>query len=246
MLKRREFLKGGIMVSLAAVTPLIGSKTKHDKEDKPEILNYNPEMRYRRLGNTDIYLSAISLGGIGLHTNITHYVVDRGVNLIHMSHSYKGGDSIKQLARFLKTRRDSVYIALKANFGDIDKVLNELGTDHVDFLMFPRHDVDDINDPDDLEQFEQYRAQGKVKYLGLTTHDDVKTCVREAIDGGKYQLIMPSMNQPGFEAMQEELRLAQQKGIGIMAMKTMVGLEFQQRFMMFLLVLELLIMGLLL
>jgi predicted aldo/keto reductase-like oxidoreductase len=36
---------------------------------------------------------------------------------------------------------------------------------------------------------------------------------------------MPALNQPNLEGMTEELRLAQQRGVGVMAMKTMKGLK---------------------
>jgi predicted aldo/keto reductase-like oxidoreductase len=36
---------------------------------------------------------------------------------------------------------------------------------------------------------------------------------------------MPVLNQPNLEAMAEELRLAQQRGVGVMAMKSMKGLK---------------------
>ena len=125
----------------------------------------------------------------------------------------------------MKTKRDKVYIALKANFDDLDKCLKLLNTDHVDFLMFDRHSKSVINNPKDFETFEKYRQQGKVRFPGLTTHKHVKDCVAKAINGGKYALIMPVLNQPAFESMNRELQKAYEKGIGIMAMKTMKGIK---------------------
>ena len=190
-----------------------------------KILNYQSEMPYRRVGQTDVYLSVISFGGLVSEEAVYHYGIDRGVNLMHMSKSYKGGRSLEVLSKVMKSKRDKVYIAFKDNFDDIDEILKKLNTDHIDFLMFNRHSPDEVIDEENLERFEKYKKQGKVRYMGLTSHKNVKECVRAGIDAGYYSLIMPVLNQPAFEAMSEELADAEKKNVGIMAMKSMKGID---------------------
>ena len=110
-------------------------------------------MQYRKFGNLDFEVSALGFGAMRFPTTngdgtgidepeairMLHYAIDRGVNLVHISTQYKGGESIKKLARVLKTRRDKVYIALKDNYSTIDDALRRLGVDYVDFLMYNRH-----------------------------------------------------------------------------------------------------------
>jgi len=232
-LNRREFLQTG---ALAAVGIGLGSnhqfKTEPESEtpDPKKILNHQPEMQYRRMGNSDIYFSVISLGGLGLKKEIAFYAIDHGVNLIHMSSDYNFGSSIKVLGAVLKERRDKVYIALKDSFyhgalDDIDKPLKTMNTDYVDFLMFNRHKAAKVNDPKIVEAFETWKARGKVRFAGLTTHEDVKECVSTGIKSGNYCVIQPALNQPNLELLQEELKHAHEKGIGVMAMKTMKGID---------------------
>lgn len=225
---RRQFLKGSAFLTMAGgfvSTPLGAADKGKNGSKQPQILNYNSEMKYRRLGNSDIYLSVLTLGGLGLEAPVAHYAIDKGVNLVHMSNSYNNGNSIRKLGEVLKTKRDKVYIALKDNFRDLDDVLRKLHTDYVDFLMFNRHSVSAVKDPGNLERFEKYKKQGKVRFAGLTSHNDVKACVAAGLNLDYYSLIMPVTNQPSFEAMTEEMRIAQSKGVGIMAMKTMKGIN---------------------
>ncbi len=231
-INRREFLGAGAVMAAAATfhfdRPPIQQSISTEIDPK-KILNYQPEMRYRRLGNSEIYLSVISLGGIGLKKEIALYAIDHGVNLIHMSSTYNFGSSIKVLGTVLKERREKVYIALKDSFyhgslSDIDKPLKTMNTDYVDFLMFNRHNAAAVNDPRIREVYEKWHAQGKVRFPGLTTHEDVKECLQVALQSGFYAIIQPAINQPNLELLQPELQLANQKGIGIMAMKTMKGI----------------------
>jgi len=234
-LSRRDFLKNGAFAA-AAMGVLPGAKKapqmmpeskteiKADpKVDPSKILNYHPDMRYRRLGNTDIYLSVISLGGIGIDKSVMMYGVDKGVNCLHTSNRYSGGNSIKMLGELLKTKRDKVYVALKDTFANIDDDLKILNTDHVDFVMFNRHSEAGVLDPRVFEDFERYRKEGKALYAGLTCHDNVKACVGAAVRCGKYSLIQPTLNQNAFDSMQPELQQAAEKGVGIMGMKTAQG-----------------------
>jgi uncharacterized protein len=233
-LSRRDFLKNGAFAAAAVgMLPLTekpkdAQETKADsradsKVDPSKILNYHPDMRYRRLGNTDVYLSVIALGGIGIDKSVMMYGIDRGVNCVHTSDRYNGGNSIKMLGEVLKTKRDKVYVALKDTFADIDDDLRILNTDHVDFVMFNRHSESGVLDPAVFDDFERYKKQGKALFAGLTSHDNVKACVAAAIRCGKYSLIQPTLNQNAFDSMQAELQLAAEKGVGIMGMKTGQG-----------------------
>jgi len=225
LLNRRDFLKSSALVTFtASVSPVALKATNKKEANEKNILNFNPKMRYRQLGNTNIYLSVISLGGIGLQIPVAHYAIDQGVNLVHISHKYSNGNSIINLGKVLKEKRDKVYVALKANFDDIDPVLKTLNTDYVDFLMFNRHSVSAVKDPRNIEIFEKYKQQGKVRFAGLTTHRDVKACVNAGLGIDLYCAIMPVLNQPNLEALNQELKIAYERGIGIIAMKTMKGI----------------------
>jgi predicted aldo/keto reductase-like oxidoreductase len=226
-ISRRKFLQIG---SVTALVPSIihGKLTlKENNEDKVEaknILNYHPDMRYRQLGHTSLYLSVLSLGGGELKAEVANYAINKGINLIHISKHYSGGRSIKELGKVLKTKRDMVYIALKADFDEIEPLLETLNTGSIDFLMFPRHHERDINQIEDIAKYEKYKQEGKVRMMGLTTHDQVKKCFNLGIQGGKYSLIMPSLNQPNLELLNEELTTAYKNNIAIIAMKTMKGI----------------------
>ncbi len=225
---RRTFIKTGALSALSAgilSENVQAASAKKGDQDKPEILNQHPKMSYRQLPGTDIYFSKLSLGGSNLKTNMALYAIDHGINLTHMSERYGRGAPLQQLGEAMKTKRDKVYIAFKDNFDDIDKILDILHTDHIDFLMFNRHKKDEVTDPAIMKRFEKYHAQGKVKYAGLTTHGDVKECVAAALETGFYKLIMPVLNQPGLDALDRELKIAQEKEVGIMAMKALKGLD---------------------
>jgi predicted aldo/keto reductase-like oxidoreductase len=226
-LSRREFLKTGAIAAAATgmALPMAPGDVKNEPPvDPKKILNYHPDMRYRRLGKSDIFLSVISLGGIGIEKSVIQYAIDRGVNLVHMSGSYNHGNSIKLLGDVMKTKRNRVYIALKDTFSNIDDDLKVLNTDHVDFLMFNRHSPSDVTDPGVSEDFAKYKQAGKALAAGLTTHNKVKECVAAGIQCGQYAIIQPTLNQNAFDSMQAELQQAAEKGVGIMGMKTMQGI----------------------
>lgn len=193
--------------------------------DSSKILNHQSGMQYRPLGDTGMHLSVITLGGLVISEPVHHYAIEHGVNLVHISRAYLGGQAIRSLSNVLKTKRDRVYVAVKDDFDDIDGILKALNTEYIDFLMFARHNERGAGDPGVREAFEKYRQQGKVRYAGLTTHGEVKAGTGVGISSGMYSIVMPALNQPNLEAMGEELRQAAERGVGVMAMKAMRGLK---------------------
>jgi predicted aldo/keto reductase-like oxidoreductase len=218
---RRTFI-GGMTVPLVAARRQAGSPAARPAE---KILNQQEGMQYRRLPAAGISVSQISLGGMAMQDAVHHYAIEHGVNLVHMASSYIGGRAIYMLGEVLKTKRDKVYLALKDDYRSLDEALKILNTDHVDFLMFNRHDPESARDPRIPEIFENFRKQGKARFAGLTVHGNVKATVAAGIQSGYYSFIMATLNQPNLEAIGEELNLAREKGIGIMAIKTMRGLR---------------------
>jgi hypothetical protein len=192
-----------------------------------KILNYHPAMKYRPMGNTGLFVSEVSLGGLVMAESVHRYAIEHGVNLVHVAWDYLGGQSIRTLGAGLRSLRDRIYIALKDDYPSIDEALRVLNTDHVDFLMFNRHWAFSATDARIAETFEKLKNQGKVRFAGLTTHGMVKHTIAAGIRTGFYNVVMPVLNQPNLEALDEELRLARQRGIGVMAMKTMKGLRGQ-------------------
>jgi len=192
---------------------------------QPNILNFNPAMKYRPMGTTRLLVSEISLGGLVMAESVHRYAIEHGVNLVHVAWDYLGGQSIRTLGAGLRSLRDRFYLALKDDYPSIDEALKVLNTDHVDFLMFNRHFPFSASDAKIAETFEKLKNQGKVRFAGLTTHAMVKSTTAAGLQTGYFNVVMPVLNQPNLEAMTDELRLAQQRGVGVMAMKTMKGLK---------------------
>jgi len=69
-LSRRTFIRDTSVMSAATIAAALTARTHaaagpsdRDKTDTSRILNYNPDMGYRRLGKTGLVISEISLGG---------------------------------------------------------------------------------------------------------------------------------------------------------------------------------------
>lgn len=64
---RREFVRDGAVLAAGVAVGLGGTQTVHagnpEKADTGKIMNYNPDMEYRRCGRTGWMISAVCLGG---------------------------------------------------------------------------------------------------------------------------------------------------------------------------------------
>ena len=64
---RRQFVRDSAVAAAGVAIGLTPTFTVHaqnpEKADTSKILNYNPEMEYRRCGKTNLMISAVCLGG---------------------------------------------------------------------------------------------------------------------------------------------------------------------------------------
>ena len=229
-LSRRDFLQSGALAAMAlGAVPVTRQQTENRKEepDPAKIRNYSKDMKYRQVGNTGVFLSALCMGGGDLSNSaVVNRAIESGVNVFHTGLDYRNANSMAVLAEAVKTKRDKIHIALKDVFpkeapNDIDAVLKMLGTDYVDFIFYARHKAEEIISPEIRGQFEDFKAKGKVRYCGLSTHGEVKACIAAAVDCGMYSVIHAALPQSGMELAAEELKKAGEKGIGIIPFKSM-------------------------
>jgi hypothetical protein len=185
-MNRRTFLRTQALSTLAmgGMVSALGRSKEKKEQPAEKILNYQPEMTYRQIGNSGIWLSLLSLGGLDVVPQVHDYAIEKGVNFVHISTGYKGGTSIRNLAKVLKHKRDKVYVAVKDNFSNIDEVLGLLGIETIDFLMFNRHRSNAVNDERISEEFmpvSPHTARFRSAPVSVSNPDSMPpSCLRSA------------------------------------------------------------------
>jgi aryl-alcohol dehydrogenase-like predicted oxidoreductase len=154
-------------------------------------------MRYRKLGNSELTVSAIGLGCMSMSgiygksndaesIDVIHYALDLGINFIDSSDMYGWGHNEELLGRALKGWRDRAVLTTK--FGQVqspdgkgnlfdgspayvaracDASLKRLGVDMID--LYYQHRVDPkVPIEETVGAMSRLVEQGKVRYLGLS------------------------------------------------------------------------------
>jgi aryl-alcohol dehydrogenase-like predicted oxidoreductase len=103
----------------------------------------------------------------------------------------------------------------------VEGSLKRLGTDYVDILHCPHSasSVNEINNPFINETFKDLQKQGKVRFLGFTAHHNMAALLNSAIDSGNFDLVMFAYNVINYGFLDEIIRRAKDKNMGIIAMK---------------------------
>jgi predicted aldo/keto reductase-like oxidoreductase len=81
-----------------------------------------------------------------------------------------------------------------------------------------------------MKAFAKVKAQGKARFIGISTHSREPECIRAAADAGVWDVALTAQNF--MKKNREEIRLANAyaaaKGVGIIAMKTQGGVRLHQ------------------
>ena len=103
----------------------------------------------------------------------------------------------------------------------VEGSLKRVGTDHFDLLMCPHGAdlVEDLVSPAMLEVFRDLKRQGKVRFLGVTSHNDPAGILKAAADSGHYDAAMVAYNVINGGYVNEALGHAVDRGLGVIAMK---------------------------
>jgi aryl-alcohol dehydrogenase-like predicted oxidoreductase len=240
---RREFLK---TVSAAAGTLNLALAPRLSQAREPVREFDRGGMRYRRLGRTDLFVSAL---GFGAHTDYqqrvrgpdgtrlrddfqelrtrqTDRAIDLGINVVDV---YDEAQQWEPLARLVRSKREKVLIATKFNEGrghidrNIDRAANLFG--HTDLGRYVVRDDSRIP-PDGFENWDLLRkgkAAGKVRAIGIATHSpEVMRQACEEFEGLEF-IFLPYNFIHAKAGYGDFVPSVLKKGIGLVGMKPLAS-----------------------
>jgi predicted aldo/keto reductase-like oxidoreductase len=202
---------------------------------------------YRPLGRTGFRMSDISFGCGGLDdAGVARRGVERGITYFDTSPDYSRHGSELALGEGIKgVPRDQLFVVSKfctedghlANDTPVAKVietvegsLKRLGTDYLDLChIHAVNSLDRLMAPNIHEAFDRLKQAGKLRYLGVSSHTpDLETVMSHAVDSGRFDVIMVAYNFKNWPDLSNIFHRAHEKGIGVVAMKTLKGAKHTQ------------------
>jgi len=202
---RREFVRDGVIAAAGAAVGLTATYTVHAgnpaKADTSKILNYNPEMEYRRCGRTNLMVSAVCLGGHWKRVEVVakghaefeknraevvSRCIERGINYID---ACTGGE-VMAYSKALEGRRDKMYLGYswyekEVRFPDwrkfeelkesFDRGLKEAGLEYVDLwritCLEQSGQHDDATIHEVIKTLDWAKKSGRARFTGISSHD---------------------------------------------------------------------------
>jgi uncharacterized protein len=219
---RRKFLQTGLAL------PVAGLVASHS----PEIFGQSKgEAGYRTLGRTGLKVSGVGCG-VGLIPDPAVLVraADLGVNYFDTARTYEKGKSEEITGAALKSRRNKIVLASKADgmtkaevLKEMDESLKALRTDHVDIWHLHARDTPDAITDEAVEAQEILKKQGKTRFIGISTHD-INAVADKVIKLGKHDVVQTTYSYPIGSDRNATLHKLHEAGIGVVAMKVVVAL----------------------
>jgi hypothetical protein len=245
-MKRRDFLKTSALAAAATTGLLNPFQASAAVADKPVV------KRWQTLGKTGLKMSDIAYGCSQLPSpSMMLRAIERGINYFDTAPDY--GDSEKTIGEAMsKVQRDKIILATKFCKGFVypdhlshtskkkdyiealDGSLKRLKTDYVDIAFVHAIGEDGRNRQDEEKRLnndelfgavEELKKAGKMRYLAISSHgpNNPVELLTAAIKSGHYDIIMPAFNFMKNTEFDGVLTEAKNKGVGVVAMKTLAG-----------------------
>ena len=243
---RRNFLKYGSAIAAGSIisTPMIAAigKEEESKEKKWKYI-------YRKLGNTGMELPVVSMGVMRSDApEVVQAALKAGIKHFDTAAMYSNGKNEEMLGKvFKEVPRDSFTIATKMNpgrtnaydrrrgalndnfedefFKSVNGSLERLQMDYVDILyMHAIEHAEVAFDPRVLKVMKQMKDEGKARHLAISTHN-AKDILKAIDEKGFYEVVLISISaeQRDDKEYFDLIKKVSDKGVGIVAMKSMMG-----------------------
>ncbi|MDR3262502.1 MAG: aldo/keto reductase [Tannerella sp.] len=235
---RREFFRWSATAGAGALFfPNVAASTPNVSSSAGKTNEYPT----RIVGRTGIEVPILSMGVMRAdNPNVVRAAYNAGLTFFDTAHGYQNGANEVMLGEFFKDKpRDSFKIAtkgkfpypLKDNFEEeftalLDLSLKRLKMDYVE--IFYTHALDkpeEITDERIVRLLEKFKADGKIRYIGFSSHANKPEMVDAAISAGIYDVALLSYNfkLDRLQETDEAIARGVAAGMGFVAMKTMTG-----------------------
>lgn len=245
-MKRRNFLTKGLP-GVAGVLTLsqLGCKGEDKKETGKD---KKPKLVYRTLGKTGIKVPIVSLGSQDVTSEaLVRMALDAGIRHIATAQYYGKGRVEEFVGKVIKNYpRKDIILATGviphpidytsgvfspdtdiAKFEkDFETSLKRMAVDYVDIFYLPfAARKESVTFAPLMKVMEKIKKTGKARFLGIASHSFVPEAVRAAADSDFYDVIMLAYNfqVQDIEERKAAVDYAADKGMGIVAMKTITG-----------------------
>ncbi|MBF0195276.1 MAG: aldo/keto reductase [Magnetococcales bacterium] len=250
-MKRRQFIQSSAALAVGAVAGVGGSADQVEAKsaNKSSIQQYNSVGRTQMkisdisFGSGRLTSSSLILRAIDRGINYFDTAPDYGEseNLIGKAlRRFKSREKIYLASKFcypISYSSGKSHLQVGSSKDDyissVEGSLKRLGTDYLDVVfvhaMGEKSSFNDekarLFDPNMLEAAKELKKSGKIRYLAVSSHGpyNMEKLMLEAVKSGHFDLIMPAFNFLKFPKVPELIREAKQRGVGVIAMKTLAG-----------------------
>ncbi len=247
---RREFLsKSAVGVGSLGILDITKTKLFPQNQENQKT---NHKIIYRTLGKTNIKLPIVSMGVMNSNSlSLIKKSYEIGVRHFDTAAWYQRGQNEKIVGQAVKDlgvrknviiatkifiphqqRTMSVEEAKKAYLKIANQSLESLQTDYIDILY--SHNIMNLNwlnNPGILGALNQLKQEGKVRFIGFSTHANMSEMISNAIDTNNYEVILTPYNYSMNKSTEYQsiLKKAVSQGIGLIAMKTQCSQYWYQQ-----------------
>ena len=233
-MNRRTFIKTGVVGTATALiaAPALADTLKQLADAEPPF----PKPVYRTLGRTGLKITVVSFGAmLTPEPEVIRAAIEQGVNYIDTARKYMGGRNEEIVGRALRGMRDKLYLATKTSpesrtkaeiIRNVETSLKALGTDHIDVIQL--HNLtgkERIFVAETREALTLLKKQGKVRFCGVTTHQNEVEVLNALVDDPDrfFDTCLVKYNYKSDPAVTTAINRAASAGVGIIAMKAMIG-----------------------
>jgi len=205
-------------------------------------------MERRRLGRTDMNVTALGLGGseIGYEdvsqrvaTRLLNAALDAGLNVIDTAECY--ADSETLIGRAVSGRRREFHLFTKVGHAggwgredwrpagilkSIERSLERLRTDAVDLVQLHSCSLGVLRRGDAITALETARARGLTRYIGYSGDGEA---ARYAVETGRFDTLQISISVADQEALDAVLPAARERELGVIAKRPVANVAWRSR-----------------
>lgn len=218
---RRNFIAAGLSAP-AATLPL-------RKNLEPQSAKAGPvALAYRTLGKTGLRVTTVGFGCmVTTDASVVEHGAEMGINYFDTARVYGNGNNERMVASALKGRRQNLILSSKSVArtaaearAHLDTSLKELETDYLDIWYMHFRDNPSAITDDLLAVWEDAKKQGKIRHIGVSTHNPT-AIVDRVIETGKIEVVLSVYNFAIGAAHDTAFDRLHKAGIGLVAMKVM-------------------------